>query len=197
MGLVLATLAGPIFFTLVQTGIERGVVAGFAVGLGEWSSDLLYIAAAYFGLVWLNKHLDQAVFTYYVGIIGGLVLMGFGLASILHKTPLVQDAKPITAKNLLGYFAKGFAINTFNPFTLIFWIGTTGAYVIKGGYSGAEAAVFYGSIIGTIAFFDMLKVWAAKQVRAYMKPAYMLWLRRISGLALIIFGLVLLIRVLF
>ena len=55
MGLVLATLAGPIFFTLVQTGIERGVVAGFAVGLGEWSSDLLYIAAAYFGLVWLNK----------------------------------------------------------------------------------------------------------------------------------------------
>ena len=195
MGLLLATLAGPIFFTLLQTGIERGFRAGMSVSVGEILSDVLYISAAYFGLTWLMTHVNKDAFTLYVGILGGIILVVFGLMSILAKTPVSTDAKAVDAKTLVGFFGKGFIINTINPFTLIFWMATTSEVIAKN-YTPAEAFGFYSGIMGTIFLFDVLKVWGAKKIRAYLKPHYLVWVRRISGAGLIIFGIVLVVKVL-
>ncbi len=195
MGLVLAILAGPIFFTLMQTGIERGFRAGISVGIGEIWSDILYITAVYFGLNWLMQHVDKAVFKFYIGIFGGIILLIFGIGSIVAKPPEPNNAKAIDAKTLLGFFSKGFAINTFNPFTLIFWMGTTGGKVIAKGYTPLEALLFYSGILGTIFFFDILKVWGAKKIRAYMQPHFLVWVRRVSGAGLVVFGIILIIKV--
>ncbi len=195
MGLLLAILAGPIFFTLMQTGIERGFRAGISVSIGEIFSDVLYITAVYFGLNWLMQHVDETLFKFYIGIFGGIILIAFGISSIIAKPPEPNEAKAIDAKTLLGFFAKGFAINTFNPFTLIFWMAATGGKVIAKGYTSLEALLFYGGILGTILFFDILKVWGAKKIRAYMQPQFLVWVRRVSGFGLIIFGLILIMKV--
>lgn len=191
MGLLLASMVGPIFFTLLQTGIERGVRAGLAVSFGELFSDVLYILAAYFGLRWLMQHVDKIQFQFYVGLLGGAILIVFGLVSIFSKMPPVAESKALDAKSLLGFFGKGFAINTFNPFTLIFWMGTTSSTVIAQHYSAIDAVLFYGGTIGTIALFDLLKVWGAKTIRPYLKPNFLVWVRRAAGIGLVIFGLVL------
>jgi threonine/homoserine/homoserine lactone efflux protein len=195
MGLVLAIMIGPIFFTLVQTAIERGFRAGMAVAVGEWLSDLGFIAATYYGMQWLNQHLDQTLFKYYVGLLGGVVLILFGISSLVVKAKSDANVAPINARTLTGFLLKGIAINSINPFTFIFWIATTGGYVIKNEFSPLQATLFYGGIIATIALFDVLKIWAAKQLRSRLQPHHIVLMRRIAGAALLLFGIVLIGRV--
>jgi len=49
-GLTLTILLGPIFFALIQTGVERGFRAGVVLGSGIWISDIIFIIAVYLGV---------------------------------------------------------------------------------------------------------------------------------------------------
>ena len=49
-GIVLAFLIGPVFFTIIQTSIERGFWSGVFVAIGVSLSDAFYILVSYFGL---------------------------------------------------------------------------------------------------------------------------------------------------
>jgi threonine/homoserine/homoserine lactone efflux protein len=70
LGLVLCLMVGPLFFTLVQTGVEEGLRAGTMVGLGIWVSDLLYIFAVYGGMSYLSQFTARDHFSTTVGIAG-------------------------------------------------------------------------------------------------------------------------------
>jgi len=122
LGLALSVAAGPIFFMLVQLGIERGVVAGMTLSVGVLLSDVAYVILVYYGVEWLSELPD---FKWYMGLIGGSILIAFGLATILSKYKPPKDIK-ITARTYSGYFLKGVAVNVFNPFVLFLWIAVTG-----------------------------------------------------------------------
>ena len=49
-GLVLALLVGPVFFTILQTSIERGFGSGALVAIGVSLSDAFYITLTYLGV---------------------------------------------------------------------------------------------------------------------------------------------------
>ena len=49
-GIVLAFLVGPVFFTILQTSIERGFRSGFFVAMGVSLSDAFYISISYLGV---------------------------------------------------------------------------------------------------------------------------------------------------
>lgn len=85
VGLLLSLLAGPILFTLLQTGIEKGFRAGLAVGSGIWISDVLFIVAVYYGLSYVKNFVSGQAFVLTLGIIGGLLLVIFGVGSLLQK----------------------------------------------------------------------------------------------------------------
>ncbi|MCB0584314.1 MAG: LysE family transporter [Phaeodactylibacter sp.] len=200
LGLILAILVGPIFFALIQAGVEQGIRAGAMVGLGIWVSDVLFIFGAYFGVSYVTRLVESPEFALYLGIAGSITLTLFGLGALL--TAPKAGGKPQWTKNTFrasSYFSlwmKGFLINTINPFTFFFWIGVTTTMVIDGGLDSREAILFFGSIFGTIVFTDFSKVVLSKRIRRVLKPIHLLWLRRISGGALIVFALVLLARVL-
>ena len=200
LGLILAILVGPIFFALIQAGVEQGIRAGAMVGLGIWVSDVLFIFGAYFGVSYVTRLVESPEFALYLGIAGSITLTLFGLGALL--TAPKAGGKPQWTKNTFrasSYFSlwmKGFLINTINPFTSFFWIGVTTTMVIDGGLDSREAILFFGSIFGTIVFTDFSKVVLSKRIRRVLKPIHLLWLRRISGGALIVFALVLLARVL-
>ena len=216
LGLTLSILVGPIIFALLQTAIERGFRAGMMVGLGVWLSDVLYISAAYFGVSYVVKITEYEGFEEILGTIGGLVLIGFGLATLFSKPPLPPDAAKaaediideqlpkaldfddddgMSRPNYFSLWLKGFLINTLNPFTVFFWTGVTGTMVAGQEFTNQDALIFFGGIFGTVMLTDILKIWAAKAVRHLLKPNAILILRRISGVALAVFGVVLMVRV--
>lgn len=199
-GLALSILVGPIFFAIIQAGVEEGVRAGTAVGLGIWISDFLFIFAVYFGLSYIDKIASSESFALIIGVGGSIILAGFGLGTLI-TAPKVGNGPQwskfeVKKSSYLSHWTKGFLINTVNPFTFFFWIGIASTVVADGELNKQEALYFFGGILGTIIITDFAKAVLAKRIRQVLRPVHLMWLRRISGGALIVFGVVLLMRVL-
>lgn len=195
-GLILCFLIGPIFFTLIQTGVERGFRAGAAVGLGIWVSDTVFVMAFYSGVNYIAQLLAWEGFSLYVGVIGSIILAIFGAWALLTK-PAFQNPSDIHFKPSSSYFSlwlKGFLINSINPFTVLFWFGLMSTTILKSNMNSYDIPLFFGGAIGTVVITDIIKILLAKRIRRWMQPKHILLLRRVSGIALIVFGIVLLVR---
>lgn len=203
-GMVLAFLTGPILLVLVQTGIERGFRAGLAVGAGVWVSDFLFIAVSYAGIAIISDVIDHPNFEFVLGTIGAMLLIGFGLGSMVVSQNLsFPDAANIdgqanTTSIYMQYrrpFVKGFLINTVNPFTVFFWTGIVAKLFVGKGWDDFGVLVCLLTILVVIIITDSLKVISAKKLQRLVKNNHLQLLRKISGIALIVFGIILLYRV--
>ncbi len=194
-GLFLTILVGPLVFALVQAAVERGFRAGAMIGLGIWISDLLFILGVYYGFNHLKAITEWTYFELTVGIAGGIILITTGIITLAGKTPDINEQKKITG-TYLALWVKGFLINTLNPFTVFFWVLVMTTVVADNNYSELESSLYFGGILGTIIVTDSLKVLMAKKLRHYLEVHHLIWVRRITGIALIIFGIVLIGRVL-
>lgn len=190
LGLALSMAAGPIFFMLVQLGIERGIVAGMTLSLGVLLSDVAYVTLVYFGVEWLSELPD---FKWYMGLIGGIILIAFGLATALSKYKAPKDGN-ITARTYGGYFLKGVVVNIFNPFVFFLWIAVTGT-MIERGMDFPERTGYFLAILMTVTVTDFIKLLLAWKIRNFMQPKHFQWLRYVAGAGLMIFGIVLIYRV--
>jgi threonine/homoserine/homoserine lactone efflux protein len=197
VGLILSLMTGPLFLALIQAGLERGFRAGTMVGAGIWSSDILFITGVYFGLSYVSSFVSGQLFSLVLGIIGGVLLITFGVGSLLIRREInLGDPVAVSGAGWLSLWLKGFLINTVNPFTFFFWIGIAGVVVVDGGLQQHEAFSYFAGIMTTIVSTDILKVALAKRIRRLLQPKHLRWMRRIAGLGLILFGIALLVRVL-
>lgn len=187
-------MLGPIFVALTQTAIEKGGRAGITVATGVWTSDFLVIGFAYFFIRQISALVKDQVFHHWVGLIGGFILITFGIAMVLKKAKDIQQGGSYSAKNYVGFWLKGFLVNTVNPFTFVFWFSTISTYVIGKKIDGTEAFVFLGAIMLTIIVTDTLKVLLAKAIRERLNSKHIQYISRIAGAALVIIGLVMLVR---
>jgi threonine/homoserine/homoserine lactone efflux protein len=195
-GLALSLLVGPIVFTLIQSSIEQGFRAGWTVGLGIWSSDFLYVTATYYGISYLVELTKWDGFEFFLGLIGGFILISFGAGALILRPPAFDkfERKAVRYSSYLSLWLKGFLINTLNPFTVFFWIGVSGMIFTEKSWGIGEARWFYGGMLASLIVTDTIKVALAKMIRPWLKPKYILWMRRIVGMALVIFGVILIIR---
>ena len=197
LGCLLAILMGPIFFTLIQTGVEEGLRAGITVGSGIWISDFLFIAFVYFGVTYAYQINGNQAFTLWTGLIGAIILISFGVGTILTKAPFFNaENKTQRYNSYLSLWLKGFLINTLNPFTVFFWFSVMSSMVVENSLGAKDAMIFFGSIMFVIIFTDSLKVILSKKIRTFLKPIHVLWVRRATGILLVLFGVGLAIRVL-
>ncbi|WMX15625.1 MULTISPECIES: LysE family translocator [unclassified Aureispira] len=204
-GLILSVFVGPIFFTMLQLGVEHGFKAAFALALGQWVSDLLYIFLAFWGAIWVEEiiadEVKQATFVWYSGTIGGCLLLLFGAGLLLTKsvsTKGLDDVEivdyKVSKKAYFAYFLQGFLINTINPTPLLFWMGLM-AFAINSNYIGGATAALYIAVMSVVILTDCLKIYLAKTIRNKLQAHHFLYVRRLAGLVLGGFGLVLLLKV--
>ena len=193
-GLTLTILLGPIFIVLVQSSLENGSRAGLLAASGIWTSDILIVVLALGFIQNISPYVQSRGFVFWVGLVGGIVLIGVGLATFAKKPEINFEKKPIGKRGIFGYWLKGFMVNTINPFTFIFWLSTITALVVRRQLNDLEAILFTGSIIMTIVCTDSLKVLMAKLIRKKINESILSKINKIAGTALIIFGFVLLLR---
>jgi threonine/homoserine/homoserine lactone efflux protein len=188
LGVVLAFLIGPVFFTIIQTSVERGFRNGILVSLGVSLSDIMYVAICYFGLV---KFINDPEFRYYLAYVGGVILILFGIYHLFIKSRRKMTA-PIdvaSEKKMYRYFVKGFIINGMSPMVLIFWIGAISIASLDFGYSkGFEFFVFFSTVLGTVLSTDILKAYLADKLRTLITHRLMVIINVVVGICLIIFG---------
>ncbi len=188
LGIVLAFLIGPVFFTIIQTSVERGFKNGVLVSLGVSISDILYVAICYFGLV---QFINESGFRQYLAYAGGGILILFGLYHLFVKSRKnIQTALEVEgSKKMYRYFVKGFIINGLSPMVLIFWIGTISVASLDFGYSrGYEFFIFFSMVLVTVLATDILKAYLADKLRRLITRRLMMIMNIIVGVCLMVFG---------
>lgn len=217
LGLSLSFMVGPLFFAILQASLERGFRAGAALASGIWTSDLLYIVLVYRGVDALAALTALPNFRFWAGLAGGLMLMGFGTATLLSRRVAIDGSRSTAADRVLdaldgpeppgaehnwmrwglpGYWLRGFLLNTINPFTVFFWLGIASAVVVPNQWNGGQTLTFFGGMMVSLIATDLLKAYAAKRVRRFLTPAHTRWAQWGIGFLLLIFGIVLIVRVL-
>ncbi len=186
LGLILSVTfsLGPVFFSLLQTGIQRGFRSGALMALGISISDIMYAFICQLGLSQLVEN-HKSIIT----LAGGVIAVVFGIATMLKKAGAV--ARTTTEPQTLGTFrfvSKGFLLNSVNPSVVLFWIGMASVASAQIKDSHAEAYVFLFGIIAALFSADLLKLHFARRLKSYLNDTILNWMNRIVGTALAVFG---------
>ncbi|HRS54261.1 MAG TPA: LysE family transporter [Bacteroidales bacterium] len=201
LGLSLAILMGPAFFTLIQTSIYRGLKAGLILAMGVFFSDMTIVILSYLGI---SQIIDNGKNHIWLGIIGGVILIIFGIYTFyrkLHNENIninseINNLPPKVKKpGNFTYFIKGYVLNIANPFLFIFWM--TVVLFVKSQYGNdkSDNLLFFGTMLSVIITTDFIKCFLANKLKKRLKPIIMLWVNKSVGILLILFGIILIIRV--
>jgi threonine/homoserine/homoserine lactone efflux protein len=192
-GLLLALMIGPVFFALLQDSLEKGFRAGIFMALGVVLSDAAYVGITNVSIQGLRSFpwLEQAL-----GFTGSALLITYGMVSLLKPKPVARKVPHITSgKFFTKQFLKGFLLNGINPFVLLFWLGMASYVNVTYGQTLSAKLLFFGGILTVVLMTDLLKVFAAKRLSALFTQRLIMWLNRLVGLLLIVFGIRLLLSV--
>jgi threonine/homoserine/homoserine lactone efflux protein len=187
-GIALALLIGPVFFTIIQTSIERGFWSGLFVAAGVSLSDAFYITICYLGV---NQFFDRGNFKEYLAYFGGgvLLIMGFYYIVIKSRKLAQYDPQNVEAKSPYKLIVKGFIINGLTPMVFLFWLGTVGITATKLGYTSPGKAIpFFAAIVCTVFVTDLIKAKLADKLRQTLTPRFIRTMNFVLGVVLLIFG---------
>ncbi len=186
LGLLLSMMIGPVFFALLTTSLDHGFRQAAILALGVFFSDLVYILITYLG-VHLLSLIPSA--EKYLGIVGGLILLGFGINFIVKKVPLPDADQVVPLPKKRKAFLKGFGINGINPFVLLFWLSIASMVSLKNAWMFSDRVLFYGSLLGTIFGIDLLKAFLAGRLRRFLSPTGKKVIQVLAGVLICYFGI--------
>ena len=211
-GVVISLSPGAGLFGIIQTSLSKGFKAGVFFAIGMAFSDMIPIALCLLGFATLlASPTAQQIF----GAVCGCILAGYGLITIFSRHDKVSEKQRMQVENrihemdnkidnkidkitpvlprhkylnVLKPMSKGFLFNFLNPVAWILWAGImpmTASYTIN------HQIIFFGSILGTIFCFDMLKSFFAGKLKDKFTPKVFYHVNRIIGVIFCVLGLLL------
>ncbi len=192
LGFGLAFMVGPVFFSLIETSISKGARAAIIFDLGVILADSVFIVIAYFGSISFLERIqgDPRIF-----LVGGLLLITFGIFTILHKKTKkkVTDEELVIPEknNYLTLFLKGFFLNFINFGVLAFWLTVVIAVTSSLQANGDKILEYFAVVIVTFFIVDLGKIMLAKQLKRKLTPNVLRKIRIGLGVFFIVFGLIL------
>jgi len=165
LGLTLSALLGPALFTLLQTSIHRGLKSGIFLAFGIFLSDISVVYLALLGALQLINQKNNYMIA---GIIGGSILIGFGIYTFLHKIHIDENNKAIEVRvpGPITYILKGYLLNIMNPFVWFFWISAMVGVSSTYGDDKHGIVIFFVGTLATVFASDVLKVFIADKIKA-------------------------------
>jgi len=192
LGFGLAFMVGPVFFTLIETSITKGFRAALTFDIGVVLADIMFITISYFGSVTILKKIqdDPRIF-----MVGGMVLVSYGLYTIFYqKTKKIvtdEELVVVESNNYVGLFFKGFFLNTINFGVLAFWLAIVIAVSSNFQMNSNRIFNYFALMVFTFLLTDVVKIIAAKQLKAKLTPVVLRKIRHALGIFFIVFGIIL------
>lgn len=195
LGLFLSLSVGPVIFAIIKYSINNGFKAGISFALGVSFSDIIFVLTGNLATSFISG-LEE--YKRSIGIVGGCLLIGMGVYGLLFKKVKIStgDEKPemFRTHDYLKIWLAGFLMNTLNPGVIIFWLGVC---VANSATTVGHRIIMYAVCLSLVLSADILKVFVSDKIRHKLTLANVEWLNRIAGASMIIFGVVLLYKVLF
>jgi len=194
LGLSLALLFGfgPAFFALLQTALHRGFVPAAFLAIGIILNDAAIISVMVLGA---TKALRDFESYKLVGIIGGILIILIGFFSYRKSFDIKNEDKEITTQpHKFIFIAKGFVLNLANPFVWIFWLGIVVGITARFSADAEHILIFFAGALLIVFMTDLLKAFMANSLKKYLTDRFLIMVNKLAGLALMGFGLFLIIR---
>lgn len=189
-------MPGPPLFTLLQTSIHRGLKSAFFLATGIFLSDVTVVYLTFLGaLQFINQKHNYMI----AGIIGGSILIGFGIYTFYHKVQIDENNLPVEVRvaGPTTYMLKGFFLNILNPFVWILWISAMVGVSSGFGDNKHGVALFFIGTLAAIYSSDVFKVIIANKIKQRLKANLVSRINHLVGLILVVFGIFLIVSVFF
>ncbi|MDH5598065.1 MAG: LysE family translocator [Cyclobacteriaceae bacterium] len=185
MGLVLALLIGPVFFTLIQTSIHRGFSSGMYVAIGILLSDSLFIILSVLGIAEFFSRYESLF-----GYGGCLIFIAFGISGLLKNRKKISDnSEGLVEKNKLKLIMKGFVINSLSPFVLVFWIGAVTYVSTDFSNDISTLFSFFAITISVVFISDLLKAFLSHKIKRLLTVRFLRILNTVTSLVFLVAGI--------
>jgi len=181
-GLTAGFKPGPLGIVVIQQTLTHGLKYGIRASLAPIITDAPII---FIVLATLTQFKDIDLF---IGI-----LSSFGGVYLLWLSLKIVKIKEINISQSLGTpisLAIAIKVNLLSPNPYIFWFTVGGAYLARG--NQIESTLFVVVAIGTLVLSKMVVAWVASNFRDLLDSQAYLWVMRVLGGLLSIFGFLLL-----
>ena len=187
IGFGVAAPVGPIGVLCIRTTLERGRIAGFCAGLGAAVADTIFAGVGAYGVNLVGAFLN-AELTWF-RLIGGAFLILLG-ANMARKEPNLAKAETQEVpQGLLADFGMTLVLTLANPTTILSFAGIfAGLSGIIGFSVDAIPALLLGVFVGSAGWWLTLSG-VVGLIRHRIDHSTMLWINRITGTAIVAFGL--------
>jgi threonine/homoserine/homoserine lactone efflux protein len=141
-----ALAPGPLFFQTLSQGAKTGARSGLLFSLAHTVVEFSLIMLLAFGLLAVK---DDVVVRDIIGILGGIVLIAFGVYQILgvFRTNQIKQKEAASSS---GLFVIGLLFTGLNPYFILWWL-TVGSNLIL-------LALEFAALAGVVLMF-LCHVW--------------------------------------
>ncbi len=197
-GFLLAFAVGPVFFTLIETAITKGIKAAIFFDFGALFADIIFILIAFFST---SRILEKVKNDPGLLIFGGGILIAYGIISYIRTNKsifrIVREHYAVNVKkNLGGLFLKGFLLNFVNFGVLAGWIGVL---IMANALTTNDNGIllFVATVLITFFTTDLAKMFLAKRLKNKMKPRFIFKTKKWVSILIVVFGFILLFQGIF
>jgi threonine/homoserine/homoserine lactone efflux protein len=185
IGVSIAAPVGPIGVLCIRHTLASGRLTGLISGLGAATADAIYGCVAAFGLTIVSSFLlKQQLWLQWSG---GLFLLYLGIRTFLAKSSVVGTGD--TNDNLMGVYASTFCLTLANPMTILSFVAIFAGMGLGGPHRGlSNAILMVGGVFTGSTFWWMFLSGSVGLIRSRLHPSSFLWVNRISGSIIAIFG---------
>jgi threonine/homoserine/homoserine lactone efflux protein len=187
IGFSIAAPVGPIGVLCIRRTLADGRLAGLISGLGAATADLFYGCVAAFGLTFISQFLiDQDL---WLRLLGGLFLLYLGIKTFLAK----GAGKEIEQKKggLLNAYFTTFFLTLTNPLTILSFAAIfAGLGIVNTGGNYLSALILVAGVFSGSAIWWFFLSAGASFFQKKIDAQGLVWINRISGVIISVFGLV-------
>ncbi|HYK86289.1 MAG TPA: LysE family transporter [Ktedonobacteraceae bacterium] len=193
IGLSIAATVGPMSMLCMQRTIHRGQLYGLISGLGIATADGVYGVIAGFGLTLITNFLVSQQL--WIRLIGGVFLVYLGVKTLLTRP--AERAATAKADGFTGAYVSTFLLTMTNPLTILSFAAIFAGIGVGGANRSYVSAtmVVLGVFLGSMLWWCLLTS-GLSLLRGKFTARWLLWVNRISGLIIALFGVAALVSLL-
>ncbi len=171
-GIPFCLAVGPVFFFLIQAGVNKGIKFALAIAFGVILADTVLINLTYFFVERINLFILNNYSAIQIGV--SIILLVLGLTSILKKNHDCNRSSFLSNNGPFLFFINGFILDVLNPSNIFVWIGVNSEIIV---YNKIQHLLFYTSSLITIAFLMIGIAFLCRKIQPYINNQL---LRRIN-----------------
>lgn len=190
VGMAFCLALGPVFFSLLKNSLQHGWQAAVLMALGVTFSDMVLLLGAFSGVETLLPK-DSGVENM-VQIVGGLLLMGLGIASMLKKKAATEGGQIVEkSKGALHFIFIGFLLNILNPVNFAEWVGTASYLKTVENYTTMQSISFFSGALLGVFFIETSIGLSAARLRNYLNDKVIHIFNIATGVLFFLSGIIL------